>query len=148
MPIVTHRAESGVLKRARARGETEGKVNIQPAPLAFDVQQRLAAIDERALHAYRLERVRAELRRLDYAGALLADPMNIRYATGTRNFAVWTMHAPGRYGFIATEGPVVLFEFASCRHVTNGAPMVDEHRPSTPWFYFLAGPRSAEQAGI
>jgi Xaa-Pro aminopeptidase len=148
MPIVTHRGESGVVKRARARGDTVGDAMVTPAPLAFDVQQRIAAIDRQALDAYRLERVRAELRRLDYAGALLADPMNIRYATGTRNMAVWTMHAPGRYAFIATEGPVVLFEFASSRHVVDGAPMVDELRPSTPWFYFLAGPRTAEKAAI
>jgi Xaa-Pro aminopeptidase len=121
---------------------------VAPAPLAFDVEQRIAAIDRQALDAYRLERVRAELRRLDYAGALLSDPMNVRYATGTRNMAVWTMHAPGRYAFIATEGPVVLFEFASSRHVSDGAPMVDEMRPSTPWFYFLAGPRTAEKAAI
>ena len=39
----------------------------------------------------------------DYAGALLSDPMNIRYATGARNMAVWTMHGPGRYAFVATE---------------------------------------------
>src|SRR5260370_22805748 len=148
MPIITHRKASGVAGRARAGRRTAEKVTIDAAPLGLDVQQRIAAIDQHRLQAYRLERIRAELCRLDYAGALLADPMNIRYATGTRNFAVWTMHSPGRYVFIATEGPVVLFEFASCRHVTDGAPMVDEHRPSTPWFYFLAGPRSAEQAGI
>src|SRR5216683_1971151 len=148
MPIVTHRTESGVVKRARLRGESEGSATISPAPLGLDVPQRIAAIDERALHEYRLERVRAELRRLDYAGVLLADPMNIRYATGTRNMAVWTMHAPGRYAFVATEGPVVLFEFASSRHVSAGAKLVDERRPSTPWFYFLAGPRTAEKAGI
>jgi len=148
MPIVTHRTESGVVKRARLRGESEGSATISPAPLGLDVPQRIAAIDERALHEYRLERVRAELRRLDYAGVLLADPMNIRYATGTRNMAVWTMHAPGRYAFVATDGPVVLFEFASSRHVSAGAKLVDERRPSTPWFYFLAGPRTAEKAGI
>jgi Xaa-Pro aminopeptidase len=148
MPIVTHRTESGVVRRARARGAAAGKATIDAAPLGFDVQQRIAAIDEHALQTWRLERVRAELRRRDYAGALLADPMNIRYATGTRNFAVWTMHSPGRYAFIATEGPVVLFEFASSRHVSDGAKLVDEFRPSTPWFYFLAGPRTAEKAAI
>jgi hypothetical protein len=40
--------------------------------------------------------LRTELAKRDFAGALLADPINIRYATGTRNMAVWTMHAPGR----------------------------------------------------
>src|SRR6266851_5502337 len=139
MPIVTHRTESGVVKRARLRGESEGSATISPAPLGLDVPQRIAAIDERALHEYRLERVRAELRRLDYAGVLLADPMNIRYATGTRNMAVWTMHAPGRYAFVATDGPVVLFEFAACQHASPCPPTVNELRTGISAFYFFGG---------
>jgi Xaa-Pro aminopeptidase len=148
VPIVTHRRESKIAKGGRASEGTVDGVTIDAAPLGLDVRQRIAAIDEHRLQAYRLKRIRAELRRLDYAGALLADPMNIRYATGTRNFAVWTTHAPGRYVFVATEGPVVLFEFAGSRHVSAGAKLVDEFRASTPWFYFLAGPRTAEKAAI
>ncbi len=97
-------------------------------------------IDQTALLGYRLERLRAELRKRDYAGAVLSDPMNLRYATGTRNMAVWTMHAASRYAFVATDGPVILFEFASSRHVTDGSPNVDEVRPCTPWIYFSPDP--------
>ena len=53
---------------------------------------RAQEIDQTTLFRYRLERLRAELRKRDYAGAVLFDPMNLRYATGTRNMAVWTMH--------------------------------------------------------
>ncbi len=67
-----------------------------PIPLAVDVPARLAAINQRKLCAYRLERLRAELHKRDYAGCLLADPINIRYATGSRNMTLWTMHAPSR----------------------------------------------------
>ena len=49
-------------------------------------------IDMRALRAYRLGRIRAQLRRLDYGGIVLYDPINIRYATDTRNMTLWTMH--------------------------------------------------------
>ena len=118
------------------------------APLGLDITGRLAAIDQVELTQDRLERFRAELRRHDYAGALLSDPMNIRYATGTRNMAVWTLHGPGRYAFVATEGPVVLFEFGSSKHVSEASPVVDEQRTSTPWFYFLCGPRVGEKAEI
>jgi Xaa-Pro aminopeptidase len=109
---------------------------------------RMATIDQDKLTRYRLDRLRAELRRRDYAGAVLTDPMNLRYATGTRNMAVWTMHGPGRYAFVATDGPVILFEFPSSRHVSAGSPVVDETRPCTPWFYFLAGPRTEEKAHL
>jgi Xaa-Pro aminopeptidase len=120
---------------------------VRPAvPIEPGILARMAEIDQGRLISYRLERLRAELRKRDYAGAVLSDPMNLRYATGTRNMAVWSMHAPGRYAFVATDGPVILFEYPSSRHVTDGSPVVDEVRPCTPWFYFLAGPRTEEKA--
>ena len=118
------------------------------APIDGALMQRMTRIDQDRLIRYRLERLRAELRKRDYAGAVLSDPMNLRYATGTRNMAVWTAHAPGRYAFVATDGPVILFEFPSSRHVSAGSPVVDEVRPCTPWFYFLAGPRTEEKAHL
>jgi Xaa-Pro aminopeptidase len=130
---------------ARIHDETP-RVDI--APLGLDIRARTAEVDHVKLGVGRLERLRAELRKRDFAGALLADPMNIRYATGTRNMAIWTMHAPGRYAFVATEGPVVLFEFAATKHVSMGSGVVDELRSSTPWFYFLCGPRVDEKVAL
>lgn len=115
-------------------------------PVDASLIERGAAIDQAALRAYRLERVREELRARDYAGGVLSDPMNIRYATGARNMAVWTMHGPGRYAFVATDGPVVLFDFTSSMHTSDGIETIDERRSSTPWFYFLSGPRTGEKA--
>jgi Xaa-Pro aminopeptidase len=116
--------------------------------LGLDVAGRIAAIDQQKLRAWRLSRVRAELKRRDYMGCLLADPINIRYATGSRNMQVWTLHAPARWAFVPVEGPVVLYEFMSSKHVNDGIETIDEIRPSTPWIYFLAGPRSAEKAAL
>jgi Xaa-Pro aminopeptidase len=104
------------------------------------------AIDRKALRAYRLERLREQLRAHDYAGMLLADPLNIRYATDTNNLGLWVMHSPSRYVFVATDGPVILFEFTSSKHNSEGIETIDEIRPATPWIYFLAGPRVAEKA--
>ncbi len=117
-----------------------------PIPLTVDVPARLAAINQRKLRAYRLERLRAELYKRDYAGCLLADPINIRYATGSRNMTLWTMHAPSRWAFVPTQGPVVLYEFISSMHVNEGVETIAEMRPCTPWLYFLAGQRSEEKA--
>jgi len=139
--------QSRIRQMARSVG-TGGVPQWQGAPLGLDIKARIAEIDTPALDRYRLARLRAELVAADVAGALLADPMNIRYATGTRNMAVWTMHAPGRYAFVATEGPVVLFEFGASKHVSAGSSVIDETRNSTRWFYFLAGPRVAEKTAI
>jgi Xaa-Pro aminopeptidase len=115
------------------------------APLGLDIERRLNALDQPKMRRQRLEKLRAELARRDYAAALLSDPINIRYATGARNMAVWTLHAPGRYLFVPVDGPVVLFEFAASKHVSAGLETIDEIRTSTPWFYFLSGPRTPEK---
>jgi len=117
------------------------------APLALDLPARLGAIDQRKLRAYRLERLRRELRKRDYGACLLSDPINIRYATGSRNMMLWTMHSPSRWAFVPAEGPVVLFEYESSKHVNEGIETIAEIRPCTPWIYFLAGPRCEEKAG-
>ena len=111
-------------------------------------QARLAEINMYALHTRRLERVRSQLAAHGYGAALLSDPMNIRYATGTRNMSVWTMHAPGRYVFVPVEGPVVLFEFGASRYLMDGFETVDEVRTGVSAFHFLAGPRTQEKAAV
>jgi Xaa-Pro aminopeptidase len=116
--------------------------------LAFDVQARIDAIDRRKLRTDRLARIRAQLVAHDYGAALLADPINIRYATDTDTFNVWTLHAPGRYVFVPVDGPVVLFEFGTCMYMHDDLDSVDEVRKAVPWFYFLAGPRTQEKAEL
>ncbi len=105
-----------------------------------------ARVDMRVLRAARLERVRAQLRARDYAGCLLYDPINIRYALGARNMTVWTLHNAARYAFIPTEGPAVLFEFYNCAHLSEGLETVAEVRPAVAWYYFDSGPRAPEKA--
>lgn len=147
--MTTQTGLSGSRIRAMARSpKHEDTQAWQTAPLGFDLAARLTEIDQMALRAWRLERLRAELRKREYAGALLSDPMNIRYATGTRNMAVWTMHAPGRYVFVATDGPVVLFDFSATKFLHDGFETIDELRTSTPWFFFIAGPRVEEKAAV
>ncbi len=56
-----------------------------PAPGLTDAE---AQVDMRRVRAYRLGRVRAGLKARDYAGCVLFDPINIRYAVGARNMTV------------------------------------------------------------
>ncbi len=103
-------------------------------------------IDLAALRNGRLARLRAELRARDYAGALLYDPINIRYAADSRNMQVWCLHNAVRYLFVPTEGPLVLFDFHNCAHLSADNPLIAEVRPAVGWFYFAAGDRCAEFA--
>jgi Xaa-Pro aminopeptidase len=121
---------------------------IEVPPLAIDIPARIAAIDEVALRAGRLARTREQLRAHGYGAALLSDPMNIRYATGSRNMSVWTLHAPGRYAFVPADGPVVLFDYSGSRYLNEDLESVDEFRDSVSAFYFMAGPRTQEKAEV
>lgn len=99
----------------------------------------IASPDLTAMRRYRLDRIRAELRRRDYAGALLYDPINIRYATDSTNMQLWVAHNPTRHCFVATEGPVVLFDYFSCEHLSDHSGVVDEVRPAVSWTYMYGG---------
>ncbi len=98
------------------------------------------------IRAYRLERVRAQLRKMDYAGIVLYDPLNTRYATDSTNMQLWITHDANRYAFVAADGPVVLFDYKDCEHLSSHLTLIDEIRPAVPWYYFGAGNRYAEQA--
>ena len=104
--------------------------------------------DMRRLRAYRLGRVQAELKQRDYGACVLFDPVNVRYATGSRNMAVWTLHNAARYAFVPAEGEAVIFEFPRCAHLSAGLETVAEVRPAVTWYYFSAGGRLEERAKI
>ena len=99
----------------------------------------IAAPDMPAMRKYRLERIRTELKRRGYAGALLYDPVNIRYATDSTNMQLWVAHNPTRHCFVATDGPVVLFDYFSCEHLSDHSGVVDEVRPAVSWMYLYSG---------
>ena len=61
---------------------------------------------------------------------------------------VWTLHNPVRCAFVPAAGPVVLFEFSHCDHLSAGLGTVDEVRPAIAWFYFVSGARTDEKAKV
>ena len=114
--------------------------------VGIDVADFAAGIDMRRMRAYRLGRLRAQLKARDYGGAVLYDPLNIRYATGSRNMAVWSLHNPVRYCHVPTEGPITLFDFHNCEHLSAGLETVAEVRPACSWYFFGAGTLVKERA--
>jgi Xaa-Pro dipeptidase len=105
----------------------------------------IANPDLPAMRKYRLERIRTELKRRDFAGALLYDPVNIRYATDSTNMQLWVAHNPTRHCFVAAEGPVVLFDYFSCEHLSDHSGVVDEVRPAVSWIYLYGGELSGKR---
>jgi Xaa-Pro dipeptidase len=99
-----------------------------------------------SLERGRLDRLRAAIVSAGCDAALFLDPVNIRYATGTSNMQVYSLHNPCRYTFVPAEGPVVLFEFKGCSHLSDGHPNVAEVRTATVWYDFVTGSRTGEFA--
>lgn len=104
------------------------------------------AVDVEGLRRQRLNRLRDELLRADCDACVLFDPINIRYATDSTNMSVWCLHNPARYCFVPVQGPVVLFEFHNCEHLSAGLSTIDEVRNARPWFFLTSGPRVEEHA--
>ncbi len=128
--------------------DNNDRIEIGPSQKAFELWAELGleAPDVPALREYRLARVRQQLRERDYAGILLTDPLNLRYATDSTNMQLWITHNQARACFIATDGPVVMFDFHGCGHLNAHLPLIDEVRSMTPFFYFIGGSRCEEFA--
>ncbi|MEF8833776.1 MAG: dimethylsulfonioproprionate lyase DddP [Halofilum sp. (in: g-proteobacteria)] len=125
------------------------RVEIGPTDRAFEEWRAAGLVppDLDTMRGYRLQRLVGELRRRDYGGLLLFDPLNIRYATDTTNMQVWITHNPCRACFVSADGYVILWDFHGCEHLCAHLPRVREVRHGASFFYFESGTRVAEHAG-
>lgn len=102
-------------------------------------------IDLKAVREYRQARVRSQMDKYGVDAVILSDPINIRYATGTRNMQVFCQrNAPSRY-LLMTAVRSILFEFTGCLHLADGFSTVDEVRPSKTASFVASGPEIANR---
>jgi Xaa-Pro dipeptidase len=144
------RYRSRIVGAAERRAGQGSFGDLGPGALALEEWRALGLErpDLAALRSSRLARLRALLAARDYAGIMVGDPINLRYATDSANMQVWCLHNPVRYAFVATEGPVILFDFHGCAHLSDHLALVDEVRPARAWYYFNSGARVAEHARL
>ena len=111
----------------------------------LDTETSDEAIDLVAVRTYRLGRVRAKMEAFGIAAMILTDPVNIRYATGTRNMQVFTArNQPSRY-LVLTADRSILHEFTGAEHLGEGVETVDEVRPAFTASFVAAGEHIAER---
>lgn len=134
-----------LVKRAATIGHRMAMGPGEPA-LTEWAAAGLALPDEQAMMRYRLGRIREQLVAADVAGILLFDPMNHMYATYAPNMQMWITHNQARYVFVATDGPLVLFDYPNCEFLAAHNPLIDEVRNATTYTYFLAGDRQEDKA--
>ena len=93
----------------------------------------------RRARRWRKHRIVEQIRTADCGAMLLYDPVNIRYALDVCNQQVWSLHNPFRYALIFHDGYAVDFESFNNQHLVKALETVNEVRPATSWFYFVAG---------
>ena len=103
-------------------------------------------IDETEIRRYRLQRICTQLQNHDQEAVLVVDPVNLRYATGTRNMQVWTMHNISRYALVMASGQVVLFELPTGKHLWKDFEALRDIRSAIAFDYMLVGYRAEEMA--
>jgi Xaa-Pro aminopeptidase len=130
-----------------------GRPRSQRPPSVASAEARSAwpAVDAtlaRGAVEYSLGRTRAALRRHDIAAALLVDPVNVRYASGTSTMPVWTLHSIDRYLLVPADGEPVLWEYASAPPDLWSPYPGLETRTATSWAVFGSGERAGSRAAL
>ena len=88
-------------------------------------------VDTNKLYLQRQAHLTKTMRAMGVSAILTPDPINILYATGSRNMTVWGMMSPSRFVLHCVDGPTILFEFNLGEHLSEGLPTLTEIRTST-----------------
>ncbi len=124
------------------------RVEIGPTQLAFREWEAagLTPPNLDQMRRDRWQRLVTALVARDYAGILMFDPMNIRYATDTTNMQLWNAHNPFRACLVCADGHMVIWEYKNAPFLVGFNPLVKEIRWGASFFYSVTGDRSAEDA--
>ncbi|MEM9580182.1 MAG: dimethylsulfonioproprionate lyase DddP [Pseudomonadota bacterium] len=117
------------------------RIEIGPTQLAFKEWEAagLDLPDLQALRRYRWDRLTRFINDRDYAGLLVFDPLNIRYATDSTNMQLWNTHNPFRAVLLCADGYMVIWDYKNSPFLSTFNPLVREQRSGADLFYFDRG---------
>lgn len=124
------------------------RIEIGPTALAFQEWQQagLTLPNLTAMRQYRLDRIVTHINERDFAGVLLFDPLNIRYATDSTNMQLWNAHDPFRACLVCADGYMVLFDYKNTPFLADFNPLVKECRTGAGMFYLTNGDKTKQDA--
>lgn len=119
------------------------RIEIGPTQLAFREWDAagLALPNLGALRDFRWRRLTRHVVDRDYAGLLMFDPLNMRYATDTTNMQIWNTHNPFRAVLLCADGYMVIWDYKNSPFLSSFNPLVREVRSGADLFYFDRGDR-------
>ncbi|MDA3858659.1 MAG: Xaa-Pro peptidase family protein [Roseovarius sp.] len=117
------------------------RIEIGPTQLAYSewATAGLELPDLQAMRRFRWNRLTASVVARDYAGVLLFDPLNIRYATDSTNMQLWNTHNPFRAVLLCADGYMVIWDYKNSPFLSTFNPLVREQRSGADLFYFDRG---------
>lgn len=124
------------------------RVEIGPTQLAFaewaKAGLQLPNLDR--MREYRWKALTQAIVKRGYAGLLMFDPLNIRYATDTTNMQLWNSHNPFRAVLLCADGHMVIWEYKQAPFLVTFNPLVKELRSGASFFYAVSGDRGEADA--
>lgn len=117
------------------------RIEIGPTQLAYREWEAAGLIlpDLQAMRAHRWKRLTQHVVERDYAGILVFDPLNIRYASDSTNMQLWNTHNPFRALLVCADGYMVIWDYKNSPFLSNFNPLVREQRSGADLFYFDRG---------
>ena len=91
------------------------------------------------MRTYRWARLTRHIVDREYAGLLMFDPLNIRYATDSTNMQLWNTHNPFRAVLLCADGHMVIWDYKNAPFLSSFNPLVKEVRSGADLFYFDRG---------
>ncbi|MEM8655853.1 MAG: dimethylsulfonioproprionate lyase DddP [Pseudomonadota bacterium] len=117
------------------------RIEIGPTQLAFAEWDAagLSLPHLAEMRTFRWRRLTQHIVDRDYAGLLMFDPLNIRYATDSTNMQLWNTHNPFRAVLLCPDGHMVIWDYKNAPFLSSFNPLVKEVRHGADLFYFDRG---------
>ena len=119
----------------------QDRIEIGPTQLAMREweEANLIVPNLRNMREYRHSRLTQHIVARGYAGLLMFDPLNIRYATDSTNMQLWNTHNPFRAVLLCADGYMVIWDYKNSPFLSTFNPLVVEQRFGADLFYFGRG---------
>ncbi len=126
------------------------RIEIGPTQLAYREWEAagLALPDLQRMREHRWKRLTQFIQDRDYAGLLVFDPLNIRYATDSTNMQLWNTHNPFRAVLLCADGYMVIWDYKNSPFLSTFNPLVREQRSGADLFYFDRGDKVGVAADV
>ena len=119
----------------------QDRIEIGPTQLAMREWENagLTLPNLANMRSFRHKRLTQHIVDRSYAGLLMFDPLNIRYATDSTNMQLWNTHNPFRAVLLCADGYMVIWDYKNSPFLSTFNPLVAEQRSGADLFYFDRG---------